>query len=152
MIHIANLSSMKQRVGQELAIGDWVTVDQATIDKAALKSVSERPSPAFGFDVAFGGERDAQLLADLGDLGQCGKRGERYGGVVVDHSSTSQPHSRACSNASRLISDRAASGWVPNSPSGTTVEKHSENTSPRPAACSIIARSCGSPGVVTARP
>jgi acyl dehydratase len=35
MIHIANLSSMKQRVGQELAIGDWVTVDQATIDKFA---------------------------------------------------------------------------------------------------------------------
>jgi acyl dehydratase len=35
MIRIANLSSMQPRVGQELAVGDWVTVDQATIDKFA---------------------------------------------------------------------------------------------------------------------
>ncbi|MFI4928960.1 MAG: MaoC family dehydratase [Burkholderiales bacterium] len=35
MIHIANLSSMQQRVGQELAVGDWVTVDQPMIDKFA---------------------------------------------------------------------------------------------------------------------
>ena len=35
MIRIANLSSLQQRVGQELAVGDWVTVDQATIDKFA---------------------------------------------------------------------------------------------------------------------
>jgi acyl dehydratase len=35
MIHIATLSSLKERVGQELAVGDWITVDQATIDKFA---------------------------------------------------------------------------------------------------------------------
>ncbi len=35
MIHIANLSSMQQRVGEELAVGDWVTVDQPMIDKFA---------------------------------------------------------------------------------------------------------------------
>ena len=35
MIKIANLASLKERVGQELAVGDWVTVDQATIDKFA---------------------------------------------------------------------------------------------------------------------
>ena len=35
MIHIATLHSLQQRVGEELAIGDWVTVDQATIDKFA---------------------------------------------------------------------------------------------------------------------
>jgi acyl dehydratase len=35
MIQIANLGSMQQRVGQELAVGDWVTVDQAMIDKFA---------------------------------------------------------------------------------------------------------------------
>jgi acyl dehydratase len=35
MIHIANLTSLQQRVGEELAVGDWVTVDQATIDKFA---------------------------------------------------------------------------------------------------------------------
>ena len=35
MIHIAHLKSLQQRVGDELAVGDWVTVDQATIDKFA---------------------------------------------------------------------------------------------------------------------
>jgi acyl dehydratase len=35
MIRIANLSSLKQRVGEELAVGDWVTVDQPMIDKFA---------------------------------------------------------------------------------------------------------------------
>ena len=35
MIRIANLASLQQRVGDELAVGDWVTVDQATIDKFA---------------------------------------------------------------------------------------------------------------------
>jgi acyl dehydratase len=35
MIRIANLESLQRRVGEELAVGDWVTVDQATIDKFA---------------------------------------------------------------------------------------------------------------------
>jgi acyl dehydratase len=35
MIHIATLHSLQQRVGEELAVGEWVTVDQATIDKFA---------------------------------------------------------------------------------------------------------------------
>src|SRR5262252_2845166 len=35
MTHIPNLTSLQQRVGDELAVGDWVTVDQATIDKFA---------------------------------------------------------------------------------------------------------------------
>jgi len=35
MIQIPTLSSLKERVGQELAVGDWLTVDQATIDKFA---------------------------------------------------------------------------------------------------------------------
>lgn len=35
MIRIEHLVSLKERVGQELAVGDWVTVDQATIDKFA---------------------------------------------------------------------------------------------------------------------
>jgi acyl dehydratase len=35
MNRIANLNSLQQRVGEELAVGDWVTVDQATIDRFA---------------------------------------------------------------------------------------------------------------------
>jgi len=35
MTRIPNLTSLQQRVGDELAVGDWVTVDQATIDKFA---------------------------------------------------------------------------------------------------------------------
>ena len=35
MIHIPTLESLQQRVGEELAIGDWVTVDQPMIDKFA---------------------------------------------------------------------------------------------------------------------
>lgn len=35
MIRIANLASLKDRVGEELAVGEWFTVDQATIDKFA---------------------------------------------------------------------------------------------------------------------
>ena len=35
MIRITHLASLQQRVGEELAVGDWVTVDQATIDKFA---------------------------------------------------------------------------------------------------------------------
>jgi acyl dehydratase len=35
MIRIDKLANLKERVGQELAVGDWVTVDQATIDKFA---------------------------------------------------------------------------------------------------------------------
>jgi acyl dehydratase len=35
MIRIANLENLQRRVGEELAVGDWVTVDQATIDKFA---------------------------------------------------------------------------------------------------------------------
>jgi acyl dehydratase len=35
MIHIATLASLKDRVGQELAVGDWLTVDQVMIDKFA---------------------------------------------------------------------------------------------------------------------
>jgi acyl dehydratase len=35
MIHIPTLSTLQQRVGQELAVGDWLTVDQAMIDKFA---------------------------------------------------------------------------------------------------------------------
>ncbi|HTP73386.1 MAG TPA: MaoC family dehydratase [Burkholderiaceae bacterium] len=35
MIRIDRLSSLRERIGEELAVGDWVTVDQATIDKFA---------------------------------------------------------------------------------------------------------------------
>jgi len=35
MIRIASLQSLQQRVGEELAVGDWVTVDQPMIDKFA---------------------------------------------------------------------------------------------------------------------
>jgi acyl dehydratase len=35
MIHIPTLATLNARVGQELAVGDWLTVDQATIDKFA---------------------------------------------------------------------------------------------------------------------
>jgi len=35
MIRIAHLQSLRERVGEELAVGDWLTVDQATIDKFA---------------------------------------------------------------------------------------------------------------------
>jgi acyl dehydratase len=35
MIQIARLSSLQERIGQELAVGDWLTVDQAMIDKFA---------------------------------------------------------------------------------------------------------------------
>ncbi|MCW5658258.1 MAG: MaoC family dehydratase [Burkholderiaceae bacterium] len=35
MITIAMLSSLKERVGQELAVGDWLLVDQPMIDKFA---------------------------------------------------------------------------------------------------------------------
>jgi acyl dehydratase len=35
MIRIPTLESLQQRVGQELAVGDWVTVDQPMIDKFA---------------------------------------------------------------------------------------------------------------------
>jgi acyl dehydratase len=35
MIVIPTLSSLRERIGEELAVGDWLTVDQATIDKFA---------------------------------------------------------------------------------------------------------------------
>ena len=35
MIRIATLTSLQERVGQELAVGDWLLVDQAMIDKFA---------------------------------------------------------------------------------------------------------------------
>jgi len=35
MIRIAKLEGLQQRVGEELAVGDWVTVDQPMIDKFA---------------------------------------------------------------------------------------------------------------------
>ena len=35
MIHIPTLASLKGRVGEELAVGEWLTVDQAMIDKFA---------------------------------------------------------------------------------------------------------------------
>lgn len=35
MIRVAHLDELKDRVGEELAVGDWVTVDQAMIDKFA---------------------------------------------------------------------------------------------------------------------
>ena len=35
MIHIPTLASLKARVGEELAVGEWLTVDQAMIDKFA---------------------------------------------------------------------------------------------------------------------
>ncbi|MCG3190276.1 MAG: putative enoyl-CoA hydratase 1 [Burkholderiaceae bacterium] len=35
MIRIDRLSDLRARVGQELAVGDWVTVDQPMIDKFA---------------------------------------------------------------------------------------------------------------------
>ena len=35
MIRVPNLQSLQTRVGDELAVGDWVTVDQAMIDKFA---------------------------------------------------------------------------------------------------------------------
>ena len=35
MIRIANLASLRERVGEQLAVGDWVTVDQPMIDKFA---------------------------------------------------------------------------------------------------------------------
>jgi acyl dehydratase len=35
MIRIANLASLQQHVGEELAVGEWLTVDQAMIDKFA---------------------------------------------------------------------------------------------------------------------
>ncbi len=35
MIRIDKLESLKERVGEELAVGEWLTVDQATIDKFA---------------------------------------------------------------------------------------------------------------------
>jgi acyl dehydratase len=35
MIVVPTLASLRERVGEELAVGDWLTVDQATIDKFA---------------------------------------------------------------------------------------------------------------------
>jgi acyl dehydratase len=35
MIHIPTLKSLQQRVGEELAVGEWLTVDQPMIDKFA---------------------------------------------------------------------------------------------------------------------
>jgi acyl dehydratase len=35
MVHIPTLASLKVRVGEELAVGEWLTVDQAMIDKFA---------------------------------------------------------------------------------------------------------------------
>jgi acyl dehydratase len=35
MIHIPTLRSLQQRVGEELAVGEWLTVDQPMIDKFA---------------------------------------------------------------------------------------------------------------------
>jgi acyl dehydratase len=35
MIRIPTLTSLKERVGEQLAVSDWLTVDQATIDKFA---------------------------------------------------------------------------------------------------------------------
>jgi acyl dehydratase len=35
MIRIDKLESLKERVGEELAVGEWLTVDQAMIDKFA---------------------------------------------------------------------------------------------------------------------
>jgi acyl dehydratase len=35
MIQIAKLTDLQQRVGEELAVGDWLTVDQSMIDKFA---------------------------------------------------------------------------------------------------------------------
>jgi acyl dehydratase len=35
MIHIPTLTSLQQRVGEEIAVGDWLSVDQAMIDKFA---------------------------------------------------------------------------------------------------------------------
>ena len=35
MIHIPTLASLKARVGEQLAVGEWLTVDQAMIDKFA---------------------------------------------------------------------------------------------------------------------
>ncbi|HEX6019497.1 MAG TPA: MaoC family dehydratase [Burkholderiaceae bacterium] len=35
MIRIPTLASLQTRVGEELAVGDWVTVDQSMIDKFA---------------------------------------------------------------------------------------------------------------------
>jgi acyl dehydratase len=35
MIRIATLASLQQRVGEELAVGEWLTVDQPMIDKFA---------------------------------------------------------------------------------------------------------------------
>ena len=35
MIRVPTLASLQQRVGEELAVGDWLTVDQVTIDKFA---------------------------------------------------------------------------------------------------------------------
>jgi acyl dehydratase len=35
MICIPTLTSLKERVGEELAVGEWLTVDQAMIDKFA---------------------------------------------------------------------------------------------------------------------
>ncbi|HET9208630.1 MAG TPA: MaoC family dehydratase [Burkholderiaceae bacterium] len=35
MIQIPTLASLKARVGEELAVGEWLTVDQAMIDKFA---------------------------------------------------------------------------------------------------------------------
>ena len=35
MIHIPTLASLKARVGEELAVGEWLIVDQAMIDKFA---------------------------------------------------------------------------------------------------------------------
>src|SRR5262245_51463309 len=34
-IHISTLSSLQERIGQELAVSDWLLVDQAMIDKFA---------------------------------------------------------------------------------------------------------------------
>src|SRR5882672_1281122 len=35
MIHITHLADLQQRVGEELAVGEWLTVDQPMIDKFA---------------------------------------------------------------------------------------------------------------------
>jgi acyl dehydratase len=35
MIHVATLASLQQRVGEELAIGEWLSVDQPMINKFA---------------------------------------------------------------------------------------------------------------------
>jgi acyl dehydratase len=123
MIRIPTLESLQQRVGQELAVGDWVTVDQPMIDKFAEATgdhqwihldAEKAAAGPFGTTIAHGFLTLSMLPVLASEVYRVDgvRMGINYGLDKVRFPATLPVGSKVRATVQLLVADDLGKGWL----------------------------------------